>query len=196
MLSLSLLSLALIGILIGGAYGVVLAIYRLFFSPISHFPGPKLAAATFWYQFYYDVVLQGQYVWKTRELHEKYGPVVRINPYEIHINDPAFIDEIYPGPGSHKRDKWEFATKGLGIPGATLTTNPHDHHKVRRSALNPFFSKAAVRKLEPLMDLKMGQLIERLEEFQKSGDVLILNHAFAALTNGKDGIRFGLDVLT
>lgn len=25
------------------------AIYRLFYSPISHIPGPKIAALTFWY---------------------------------------------------------------------------------------------------------------------------------------------------
>lgn len=185
MLSLSLLSLSLIGIILVIAYGIVLAIYRLYCSPISHFPGPKLAAATFWYQFYYDVILGGQYVWNTRELHKKYGPVVRINPYEIHVNNPAFMGEIYPGPGSRKRDKWDWATKGLGIPGATLMTNPHDHHKLRRSALNPFFSKASVRRLQPLLDAKMDHLLERFEEFRKSGGVLVLNHAFAALTNGK-----------
>ena len=54
-------------------YSVVVAIYRLYLSPLSKFPGPKLAAATLWYEFYYDVIKQGRYEWKIKELHEQYG---------------------------------------------------------------------------------------------------------------------------
>jgi hypothetical protein len=54
-------------------YLVFLVAYRLFFSPLSKFPGPKLAALTFWYEFYYDVWHVGQYTWKIRDLHVKYG---------------------------------------------------------------------------------------------------------------------------
>ena len=46
---------------------------RLFASPIAHIPGPKLAAFTFWYEFYYDVVQKGRYEWKIKQLHEQYG---------------------------------------------------------------------------------------------------------------------------
>jgi hypothetical protein len=54
-------------------YIVALAIYRLYFSPLSKFPGPRLAALTLWYEFYYDVIKEGRYTWKIRELHGKYG---------------------------------------------------------------------------------------------------------------------------
>jgi hypothetical protein len=55
------------------AYLVGLGIYRLYFSPIAKFPGPKLAALTLWYEFYHDVVRGGQYVFKINEMHEQYG---------------------------------------------------------------------------------------------------------------------------
>ena len=51
-------------------------VYRLFFHPLANVPGPKLAAATSWYEFYYDVVKNGggQYNWsKIGQLHEQYG---------------------------------------------------------------------------------------------------------------------------
>lgn len=54
-------------------YVVTTVIYQLFYSPLSHIPGPKLAACTRLYEFYYDVVLHGRYTFKIAELHEKYG---------------------------------------------------------------------------------------------------------------------------
>ena len=57
----------------GVLYVISLYVYRAYFDSLSHIPGPKLAAATLWYEFYYDVIKVGRYTWKIAELHEKYG---------------------------------------------------------------------------------------------------------------------------
>ncbi|KAF4844854.1 Cytochrome P450 monooxygenase sdnE [Colletotrichum siamense] len=36
-------------------------------------------------------------------MHEKYGPIVRVNPYEPHIIDHEFYDELYSS--NRKSDK-------------------------------------------------------------------------------------------
>jgi hypothetical protein len=55
------------------AYFVARGTYRLYFSPLAKFPGPKLAALTKWYEFYYEVVEKGHYTFKIEELHKIYG---------------------------------------------------------------------------------------------------------------------------
>jgi hypothetical protein len=54
-------------------YITCLYIYRLTFHPLSKYPGPKLAALSNWYEFYYDVYQQGQFTFHLQELHEIYG---------------------------------------------------------------------------------------------------------------------------
>ena len=63
--------LAAVGLLI--AYVVGGVIYRLYFHPLAKFPGPRLAAATLWYEFYYDCILFGQYTFRIKEMHDQYG---------------------------------------------------------------------------------------------------------------------------
>jgi hypothetical protein len=55
-------------------YWLVVYIYRVTLHPLSKFPGPVLAGASFWYEFYYDVwPRKYRYMWKIEELHKKYG---------------------------------------------------------------------------------------------------------------------------
>ena len=48
-------------------------IYRIFFHPLSAIPGPRVAAATGWYEFYFDCILCGQYYFEVQRMHRKYG---------------------------------------------------------------------------------------------------------------------------
>lgn len=55
------------------AYTASLAFYRLVLSPVAGFPGPKIAAVTGWYEFYYDFFLKGKYLYEIEKMHERYG---------------------------------------------------------------------------------------------------------------------------
>ena len=54
-------------------YRFLKPIYNLYFHPLSSFPGPRLAAATHLYEFYYSVILDGQFTWELERLHKQYG---------------------------------------------------------------------------------------------------------------------------
>lgn len=56
-----------------GVYLVKIALYRLYFSPLAKFPGPKLAAFTFWVEIYHDVLRCGKYTFEIAKMHKKYG---------------------------------------------------------------------------------------------------------------------------
>ena len=69
----STLSLLLISVGAAVFYHILRTIYRLSFHPLAKFPGPKLAAASYWYEYYHNVVLPGRYLWKIKALHQIYG---------------------------------------------------------------------------------------------------------------------------
>ncbi|KAI0023441.1 cytochrome P450 [Xylariomycetidae sp. FL0641] len=160
-------------------YYVTLALYRLFLHPLARFPGPKLAAVTRWYEGYYDLYQSGQYTFKIAELHKQYGPIIRISPHELHVNDPTFFDTLYNRQEGvwHKYD-WSvdaFATKG-----ATIWTADHTLHKNRRLPLSPFFSKAKVSNQQDMIMRHVQTLFSRLSGFAASQTTVDLGAAFTA----------------
>ncbi|RYP27099.1 hypothetical protein DL767_007796 [Monosporascus sp. MG133] len=140
-----------------------LAIYRLFFHPLAKFPGPKLAAITRYVEAYYDVVCGGQYTFKIAEMHKKYGPIVRISPYELHVNDPAFFEKLYNREGHW--NKYDWAYDAHGMPLSTISAIDHNVHKHRRAAMNSFFSKANVVNRQGTVQRLVSKLCHRLDGF-------------------------------
>ncbi|PGH19327.1 hypothetical protein AJ80_04080 [Polytolypa hystricis UAMH7299] len=176
----SLSTLVLLAILFS-AYLISLVVYRLLFHPIRHIPGPRLATLTFWYEFYYNVIQRGQYVYKIKSLHDQYGPIVRINPDEVHFIDPDAYKLVYSG-ANKKRDKWVLFTRGFGIDNSLFSTNPHELHRGRRAALNSLFSKQQVRKMQPTIQERADAMLDRLKGFRDDGGVINLKYASAAFT--------------
>ncbi|KAF2843056.1 cytochrome P450 [Patellaria atrata CBS 101060] len=158
------------------------AIYRLYFDPLAKIPGPKLAAMTTWYEAYYDVWLGGKYIFKIAELHKEYGPLIRINPHEIHCNDPNFIDDIFPG-ATKKTNKYRFTGRRTMTKNSMVATIQHDVHRQRRGAVANFFSSARIRKLEPIITISLEKILGRMESASKTGEVMSLNYVFKAATS-------------
>ncbi len=54
-------------------YCICKCLYNLYLHPLSKFPGPKLAAIGPLYEFYYDVVKDGTFIWEVEKMHRNYG---------------------------------------------------------------------------------------------------------------------------
>jgi hypothetical protein len=161
-------------------WALYIPIYRLFFSPIAAIPGPKLAAITQWYEAYYNVYLGEKFTLHLEKLHAKYGPIVRINPWEVHINDPEFFETIYSMAAF---DKVSQHVDWCNIPSSTIFTLPHDLHRLRRSALNPFFSKRQIYFYASEIQARATKFCNRINvEYKNKGNVLQLDEALACFT--------------
>lgn len=129
-------------------YGFGLAVYRIYFHPLAKFPGPKLLAATTWYEALVDI---GPHDFPARlaALHKKYGqflkrsgiphagqdniatgdginifelllmnkigPIIRVAPNEIHVNDAEFFQDVFATAARHRTDI--IPPRGLGQEG-------------------------------------------------------------------------------
>lgn len=76
-------------------------------------------------------------------------------------------------------------TRQFGMPDSMLFSVPQKLHRMRRAILNPFFSKASVYKLEPVIQDKVDQMLERMQQFRASRQPIPLFEMFAAYSNGK-----------
>ncbi|KAH7135134.1 cytochrome P450 [Dendryphion nanum] len=120
--------------------------YRLFFHPLAHFPGPKLAAATTLHGVYWDIFQSGL-VKELPKLHEKYGPVIRMKPNELHVATLEGYNQIHR-VGTPFQRIWHdvpFLTGSLQSQETLRDT------KTRKEFLSPFFSKAAIVRAEPIL---------------------------------------------
>ena len=179
-------------------YTIGLAIYRLKFHPLARFPGPKLTAATQWWEFYIDVIRNGggRFWREVERMHEAYGPIVRINPHELHIEDSTWVNILYSGSGQ-VRDKYPPAAHIGGVPEGVFGTIDHNTHRQRRSALKTFVSKGTVRNSQQGIHSITQHLCRELYKHQQRQDTLDLGVLYLAWSTDSiaqylEGQPFGL----
>ena len=172
-----------------------LVVYRLYLHPLARFPGPKLAAATKWYEFWYDVLVPpgGQFSARVERLHDQYGPIVRINPQELHIRDPDMYEQVYAS--STKRDRWYNAARMTGKTGDSFSTIPHDVHRRRRTANGPIMARRMVNVKEGIVAGNAAALAANLRQAADREEVIDLGILFLGYSLDVAGsFFFGRDI--
>ncbi|KAI1482460.1 cytochrome P450 [Daldinia eschscholtzii] len=164
------------------AYQVVRAAWNISpFHPLSRIPGPKLAAATYLPEFYHDVIRFGKFTLEIKRWHEIYGPVIRINPDEVHCSDFRFINEIYSA-GGRKRDKPQHQVNGSIMDSAGFSTSDHNLHRIRRAPVARYFSRTQLAQMEPHVHILAQRLCDKILAEAGTGKPLDLVMAYSCFT--------------
>ncbi|KAH6661569.1 cytochrome P450, partial [Halenospora varia] len=107
------------------------------------------------------------------------GPIIRITPTELHIDDPDYHEHLYSRAG--RRDKYSYFSGRFGYASDSFSTTNHDLHRLRRKALSPMFSVKKIEDFQPIIRDKVEKLCQKIALYQ-DGQVLPLSRAMVALT--------------
>ncbi|KAI5848510.1 cytochrome P450 [Morchella snyderi] len=138
-------------------------IYRLYLHPLSRIPGPALAALTPFYEAWYNLFAHdGRFIFHAREnLHDKYGPIVRIAPNEVAISDPDFYNKVhYPG-SQFEKDPVTYDAFGFG--DSIFTTPTNELHAKRRAPIKDYFARRSILAVEPVLLGTIKKLLGRMD---------------------------------
>ncbi|KAL9024943.1 MAG: hypothetical protein Q9196_006142, partial [Gyalolechia fulgens] len=108
-------------------------------------------------------------------------PIIRLNPDELHINDPEYFDKVYLGPKG-RVEKPLRAAESFGPVASVFGTVNHDLHRSRRAPLDRLFSRKLVQELQPWIVSAVEKLCVRLQSTVDSGETINLKYAYLALT--------------
>ncbi|KAI0196450.1 putative benzoate 4-monooxygenase cytochrome P450 [Astrocystis sublimbata] len=160
-------------------YSIALVTYRLFFHPLAKFPGPKIVAASTWYETYVDL-FKHDFPERLVRMHQKYGSIVRVSPNEIHISDPDFMTTVFATAAKHRTDI--IPPRGLGMDDSIGSTPGHEAHAVRRKPLDKYLSRQNVVRLQSIIHDEIRLLDRKMIETKDTGVPVRLDCAFTAFT--------------
>ncbi|EGY18686.1 benzoate 4-monooxygenase cytochrome P450 [Verticillium dahliae VdLs.17] len=174
-------------------YYASVALYNTTIHPLARVPGYRLAGMTNLYQLFW-CYHNGRSVYyrKIREMHDQFGPIVRVSPNELSLRDPKDCETIYATHSKYTKDSTFYQTMGVrhGMFGAESNLD----HRQLRAPWRQFFTNPSIKKLDGMIQSKVELLCQRLDQqLRQTGsapvqDLLhslssdIVSHAFAVDT--------------
>ncbi|KAH7305185.1 cytochrome P450 [Stachybotrys elegans] len=152
------------------------SIYRLFFHPLSKFPGPKMAAITKLYESYHHTY-KGDWPENLARLHATYGDLIRIGPNELHCMDHEWILKHHRRPDMKKCTNY-YGTLNHLIGGLH---QPQAHNE-RKSLIQPLFAGKSLASYAEVLNHYLDLLHERFVAEMGKNDKVNTTHIIWAYT--------------
>ncbi|OTA81174.1 hypothetical protein M434DRAFT_85753 [Hypoxylon sp. CO27-5] len=156
---------------------LVTIVHRIYIHPLRHIPGPRLAAVSEFYGFYYNYIKEGGFSKRFQYLHEKYdSPVIRISPNHVHVNSPEFFEEVFRIGSKYAKDPSFYKHFG-GLDSMT------DAEKFRtyRTHIASLYSSRSADALVPRLLTELRLISKRLERMVGTDDVVNVQKMFRTL---------------
>ncbi|OCL09616.1 putative RNA polymerase II mediator complex component Srb8 [Glonium stellatum] len=167
--------------LLGALPSIALAIVvrRLWFHPLSKFPGPKIWAAS---RLPYVIsLIKGTLNRDMLRFHEMYGGIIRLAPNELSFAQEQAWKDIYSYRPGHKETKkdpvWYIAPNSM--PQNIVTTTDRKVRARMRKLLSPSFNEQSLLKQQPVLEAYAEILMNRLKDLtaasEAKGEGVVVN---------------------
>lgn len=148
-------------------YTIYWALHPWFLSPLKGVPGPWYAVYTKWWLVWKTV--KGVRAKTIHELHQQYGPWVRIAPNEVSTSDSEALVPIYGVNSTYV--KTDFYTYQLrGVP-ELFTMSDRKQHARRRRELAHLFSMSTITEYEPVIAKQVKTCMDFIASEGRKGQV-------------------------
>ncbi|KAF9887361.1 hypothetical protein FE257_010216 [Aspergillus nanangensis] len=145
-------------------YFILSCLYDIFLHSLARFPGPLYHRASILPWAY--LVFRGTLAFQVVELHNKYGPVVRLSPSHLGFSDPQAWKDVFgvtPG-GENLKYRGLYRSMTSGVSDSFLAADTAQHRYMRGLVAPGFTARSIVAQEGQIMayvDLLMYQLRNR-----------------------------------
>ncbi|GAB1313123.1 hypothetical protein MFIFM68171_03333 [Madurella fahalii] len=160
-------SVAAVGLLLIAA-ALVAVVWRAFFARLSSVPGPFVARFTdLWYA---CSIYRGEFEKVNRQLHQKYGPIVRYGVNRFSIADPLAANIIYGPRSKFTKSSWYEAWSSPSPDAWSIFSDRNaKRHTLNRRQYQSTYSMSTLVHYESFVDECADLLCQRLSEMRPGG---------------------------
>lgn len=138
-------------------------LYELTFSPLKHVPGPWYTGATsLWIRWQR---WNGRLSFQADELLTKYGPIVRISPNLVLVNDKETVERIF---NRKDLDTSPTAIRALRVGGHDWTVT-YPQHPIARARRHPVMIATTTKNMKVWHDTFMRNIENMISDIGKFG---------------------------